>query len=90
VVRKLGQGQVSEDLPTIAHFAIGNCIRDAFEKPEIIVKGNGSPIWSYMYQSDLAHWLLILLQHGTAGDAYNVGSDEALVLLIWQIWSGIP
>jgi dTDP-glucose 4,6-dehydratase len=31
-----------------------------------------------MHQNDLAHWLLTLLQSGKAGDAYNVGSDEAV------------
>jgi dTDP-glucose 4,6-dehydratase len=68
---------VGEDLPRDAHFAIGNFIRDAIERPEIIVNGNGSPIRSYMHQSDLAHWLLTLLQQGASGNAYNVGSDEA-------------
>lgn len=69
---------VGSDLPRDAHFAIGNFIRDALERPEITVNGNGSPIRSYMYQTDLAHWLLALLQHGAAGNAYNVGSDEAI------------
>jgi dTDP-glucose 4,6-dehydratase len=69
---------VGEDLPRDAHFAIGNFIRDALERPEIVVNGNGSPIRSYMHQSDLAHWLMALLQHGAAGNAYNVGSDEAI------------
>jgi dTDP-glucose 4,6-dehydratase len=68
---------VGEDLPRDAHFAIGNFIRDAIERPEIIVNGNGSPIRSYMHQSDLAHWLLTQLQQGASGNAYNVGSDEA-------------
>ena len=69
---------VGEDLPRDAHFAIGNFIRDAIERPEITVNGNGSPIRSYMHQSDLAHWLLTLLQQGASGNAYNVGSDEAI------------
>ena len=69
---------VGEDLPRDAHFAIGNFIRDAIERPEIIVNGDGSPIRSYMYQSDLAHWLLTLLQQGASGNAYNVGSDQAI------------
>jgi UDP-glucuronate decarboxylase len=69
---------VGEDLPRDSHFAIGNFIRDAIERPKIIVNGNGSPIRSYMYQSDLANWLLHLLQHGASGSAYNVGSDEAV------------
>jgi UDP-glucuronate decarboxylase len=69
---------VGEDLPRDAHFAIGNFIRDAIERSEITVNGNGSPIRSYMYQSDLAHWLLKLLQDGASGNAYNVGSNEAI------------
>ena len=69
---------VGKDLPREAHFAIGNFIRDAIERPEITVNGNGSPIRSYMHQSDLAHWLLTLLQQGASGNAYNVGSDEAI------------
>ena len=69
---------VGEDLPKDAHFAIGNFIRDAQERPEITVNGNGSPIRTYMHQSDLAYWLSTLLQFGKAGNAYNVGSDEAI------------
>jgi dTDP-glucose 4,6-dehydratase len=69
---------VGRDLPRDAHFAIGNFIRDALERPEIIVNGDGTPIRSYMHQSDLAHWLFRLLQQGSSGNAYNVGSDEAI------------
>jgi UDP-glucuronate decarboxylase len=69
---------VGQDLPRDAHYAIGNFIRDALERPEIIVNGNGSPVRSYMHQSDLADWLLKLLQHGVSGNAYNVGSDEEI------------
>jgi dTDP-glucose 4,6-dehydratase len=69
---------VGADLPRDAHFAIGNFIRDALERPEITVNGNGRPIRSYMYQTDLAQWLLTLLQHGADGNAYNVGSDESI------------
>lgn len=72
---------VGEDLPQDAHFAIGNFIRDAQERSEITVNGNGSPLRSYMYQSDLAHWLLTLLQFGKAGNAYNVGSDEVISIV---------
>lgn len=68
---------VGEDLPKDAHFAIGNFIRDALERPAITVNGDGSPIRSYMHQDDLALWLLTLLQFGNNGNAYNVGSDEA-------------
>lgn len=69
---------VGPDLPLDAHFAIGNFIRDALWSELITVHGDGSPIRSYMYQSDLAHWLNVLLEYGVAGEAYNVGSDEAV------------
>ena len=69
---------VGEDLPRDAHFAIGNFIRDALERPEITVIGNGIPIRTYMHQSDLAHWLITILKLGVSGNAYNVGSDEAI------------
>jgi len=69
---------VGEDLPWNSHFAIGNFIRDAIERPEITVNGNGKPIRTYMYQGELAHWLLTMLQFGVSGNAYNVGSDVSI------------
>jgi len=71
---------VGEDLPIDAHFAIGNFIRDALFADEITVGGDGTPVRSYMDQSELARWLLALLERGAAGRAYNVGSDEALTI----------
>ena len=69
---------VGPDLPMDVHFAIGNFIRDALWRDEITVSGDGSPLRSYLDQQDLAQWLLTLLEHGAAGQAYNVGSDQAL------------
>ena len=66
---------VGRDLPLDVHFAIGNFIRDALYSEEIVISGDGSAIRSYMDQRDLAAWLPILLEHGLAGQAYNVGSD---------------
>ena len=69
---------VGPGLPLDGHFAIGNFIRDAIHAPEILVKGNGSPIRSYLYGADLAVWLLTILTKGATGCCYNLGSDEGI------------
>lgn len=71
---------VGQDLPLNVHFAIGNFIRDALISPEITVNGDGTPVRSYMDQRDLAKWLCVLLVVGEAGQAYNVGSDNAVTI----------
>jgi len=72
---------IGPDLPLSAHFAIGNFIKDALNHSSIVVNGDGSPTRSYLYQSDLADWLLALVYRGTEGQAYNVGSDETISIL---------
>lgn len=72
---------VGRDLPTDAHFAIGNFIRDAKCESCIKVTSDGSSIRSYMDQHDLAEWLSVLLEHGVAGEVYNVGSDIPISIL---------
>ena len=69
---------VGRDLPLEAHFAIGNFIHDALNGKNIFVKGDGSPVRSYMDQRDLAAWLERILVFADPGSVYNVGSDEAL------------
>jgi UDP-glucuronate decarboxylase len=69
---------VGQDLPLSAHFAIGNFIQDALYNNEINVAGDGTSVRSYMNQTDLAGWLVCLLNKGVAGRAYNVGSDHSI------------
>lgn len=65
-------------LPLDAHFAIGNFIRDAVEADAIVLNSDGKAVRSYLHGADLAAWLLFLLVYGTSGEAYNIGSDEAV------------
>lgn len=69
---------VGRDLPLEVHFAIGNFIRDALWRHEIVVNGDGESVRSYMDQHDLAEWLITLLYRGRGGCSYNVGSNQPI------------
>jgi nucleoside-diphosphate-sugar epimerase len=61
-------------------WAVNNFIRDAQMNNTIRIVGNGLPVRSYMYPSDMAYWLLRILTDGNPGVAYNVGSPEGISL----------
>jgi UDP-glucuronate decarboxylase len=71
---------VGPDLPLDAHFAIGNFIHDAISSDAITVVGDGTPLRTYLDQSDLAQWLWTLLMEGIDGEAYNIGSERKITI----------
>ena len=62
-------------LPLKLHFAVGNFIADCLAGNPIIIKGDGTPLRTYLYPTDLISWLLAVFSRGEKNRSYNVGSD---------------
>ena len=63
------------------HFAIGNFIRDCLNGKDIIIKGDGTPLRSYLYADDLVVWLFRILFDAANEKIYNIGSNRAVSIL---------
>ena len=72
---------IGPGLPVDIHYAVGNFVHQALVDGEIIIKGDGKPIRSYMYLGDMVLWLLRILMDGANGEDYNVGSSEPISIL---------
>lgn len=72
---------VGQYLPRTIHFAIGNFMQDCLEGRDIVIKGDGTPLRSYLYADDLVEWLFAILDRGVSGGLYNVGSGDAVSIL---------
>lgn len=71
---------VGRYLPLDIHFAAGNFLRNRLNQEPIVIQGDGRPYRSYLAASDLVRQLWTLLEHGRAGEAYNVGSEHAVAI----------
>ncbi|MBE3022567.1 NAD-dependent epimerase/dehydratase family protein [Campylobacter sp. 7477a] len=61
-------------------WAINNFIHDAIKFKKIKIVGNGKPIRSYMYPTDMIEWLFGILVSQNHNNTYNLGSDEGVSL----------
>jgi len=63
------------------NFAIGDFISNRLSSADIVVKGDGMTIRSYLYAADMIIWLWHLLLRQGKELIYNVGSDCAISIL---------
>lgn len=69
---------VGPHLPTDIHYAIGNFVSDALAGRDIVIRGDGQDIRSYMHVRDAVRWICHLLFSSDAPPVVNVGSPEPL------------
>lgn len=71
---------IGPHMPMDGTNAAGDFFRDLINGKDIVIKGDGLPVRSYLYMAELVIFLLQILKNGKPDRPYNVGSDEALSL----------
>ena len=69
---------ISKYLPCNIHYALGNFVRDAVNKKDIVIKSDGKDIRSYQDITDAIEWLSFLLNKDFPYKIVNVGSDQGI------------
>lgn len=69
--RVFGPTMKKDDSKALAQF-----IRNAVDNEPIILKSKGTQLFSYTYVADAVQAILLLLQKGKTGEAYNVANKE--------------
>lgn len=65
-------------LSLTSQLAFGNFIGNALENKNIILRGDGTPLRSYQYPTDLVRWLITLLIEVDKYDVINVGGSQKI------------
>jgi nucleoside-diphosphate-sugar epimerase len=65
-------------LSLTSHLAFGNFIGNALDNNNIIIKGDGTPLRTYQYPTDLVRWLITLLIEVETYDVINVGGSQKI------------
>lgn len=63
-------------IPLGPKFAAGQFLDDALHGRAIEIRGDGTPLRSYLHAADAAVWLWTILLRGENGRAYNAGSES--------------
>ena len=72
---------IGPGLPTDLHYAVGNFVAQAVAGENIVIKGTGRPIRSFMHLGDMVFWVMTILFRGRNGEDYNVGSKDGISML---------
>ena len=72
---------IGPGLPTDLHYAVGNFVAQAVAGENIVIRGSGRPIRSFMHLGDMVFWIMTILFRGRTGEDYNVGSKNGISIL---------